>query len=258
MNDDRDRYSLSVVMPALNEENNVISAIERTLSAFDHLGINGEIIVVNDGSTDNTGALVENRIEREKRIRMIVHETPQGIGASFWDGVKVAHGEIVSMFPGDDENEPVEALRYFHLLENVDIVVPFVCNKGMRPKRREKLSSMFTTIINLTFRTRLNYTNGTVLYRKSILSDLVLRNRGFFYQTELLIKAMKRGYLFAEVPSLLRQRSSGTSKAISFQSFYAVVSGYLHLVKDVYFGRAGFSRQRRIVVASATFQRLLN
>jgi glycosyltransferase involved in cell wall biosynthesis len=256
MSDDRDRCSLSVVMPALNEEDNVISAIERTLSAFDRLEISGEIIVVNDGSTDNTGTLVDSRAGRERRVRMIVHKTPQGIGASFWDGVGQADGEVVTMFPGDDENEPIEALRYFHLLDNVDIVVPFVCNRGVRSKGREMLSSAFTTIVNLTFGTRLNYTNGTVLYRKSILANFELKSRGFFYQTELLIKAIKRGYLFAEVPNLLRQRDSGVSKAVSLKSFLAVVKGYLHLVKDVYFLRPAISRHEHIAAESATFQRM--
>ncbi len=252
----KDQLSLSVIMPALNEEKNIISAIERTLSAFDDTDINGEIVVVNDGSTDSTGPLVENRAASEKRVRMIVHKTPQGIGASFWDGVKEARGDIVTMFPGDDENEPLEPLQYFNLLENVDIVVPFICNKGARSKTRERLSSLYTSIINLTFGTRLNYTNGTVLYRRSILSGLELKSRGFFYQTELLIKTIKRGYLFAEVPNLLRKRSSGVSKAISLKSFFAVVRGYLHLVKDLYFTGTDLSGQGHIAVESATFQRL--
>lgn len=256
MSDDNNRLSLSVIMPALNEENNVISAIERTLSAFDHCKIEGEIIVVNDGSTDNTGVLVENKAQREKRLRMIVHTTPQGIGASFWDGVKEARGDVVTMFPGDDENEPLEALRYFNLLENIDIVVPFICNKGVRSKRREKLSSLYTSVINLTFGTRLNYTNGTVMYRKSILCDLELNSKGFFYQTELLIKTIKKGYLFAEVPNLLRKRESGTSKAISFRSFCTVVKGYFQLMREMFVLGPNFASLGPVVVESATFRRL--
>jgi glycosyltransferase involved in cell wall biosynthesis len=210
MSGDRDALSLSVIMPALNEEDNVLSAIERTLSAFDHLGIHGEIIVVNDGSTDNTGVLVEDRAAREEAVRMIVHEKPEGIGASFWDGVKAAHGEVVTMFPGDDENEPLEALRYLHLFENVDIVVPFICNKGMRSKRREQLS----------------------------------------------IKTIKRGYLFAEVPNLLRARESGSSKALTFKSFLDVAQGFTQLGKDMYFSKSNTFNTRDIVRESATFKRL--
>lgn len=252
----KDQLSLSVIMPALNEEKNIISAIERTLSAFDDTDINGEIVVVNDGSTDSTGPLVENRAEVEKRVRMIVHKTPQGIGASFWDGVKEARGDIVTMFPGDDENEPLEPLQYFNLLENVDILVPFIYNKGVRSKTRERLSSLYTSIINLTFGTRLNYTNGTVLYRRSILSGLELKSRGFFYQTELLIKTIKKGYLFAEVPNLLRTRSSGTSKAISLKSLWAVVKGYVQLLKATYISESHAFKPEHIVAESATFRRL--
>ncbi len=256
MGDGKKRLSLSVIMPALNEEDNVMSAIDRTLSAFDDFEIKGEIIVVNDGSTDNTGGLVQNRATGEKRVRMIVHKVPQGIGASFWDGVKEAGGDIVTMFPGDDENDPVEPLRYFYLLDNVDIVVPFICNRGVRSKNRERLSALYTSIINLTFGTRLNYTNGTVLYRKSILAGLELKSGGFFYQTELLVKTIKRGYLFAEVPNLLRKRESGTSKAVSFKSFCAVVKGYLQLVKEVYGSRPAFCRDDHVAMESATYRRL--
>lgn len=250
------RPSLSVVMPALNEEDNIISAIDRTLSALDHFKISGEIIVVNDGSTDRTSSLIQDKASRDGRVRMLVHKTPQGIGASFWDGVQEARGEVVTMFPGDDENDPVEALRYFHLLDNVDIVVPFICNKGIRSRRRERLSSIYTSIVNLTFGTRLNYTNGTVLYRKSILSGLELKSRGFFYQTELLIKTIKRGYLFAEVPNLLRTRTSGTSKAISLKSFCAVAKGYLRLVKEVCSSGQGPLGEARTAPESATYERL--
>jgi len=255
MSDDRKQLSLSVIMPALNEEDNIISAIERALSAFDHFKINGEVIVVNDGSIDNTGTLVESKAAREKRVGMIVHETPQGIGASFWDGVGEARGEIVTVFPGDDENDPVEALRYFNLLHDVDIVVPFICNKGVRSKKREKLSSLYTSVVNLTFGTKLNYTNGTVLYRKSILSGLGLKSRGFFYQTELLIKAIKRGYLFAEVPNYLRKRESGFSKAMTFRSFLEVARGFLRLIREIYFPKANTFSRRDILRESVTFKR---
>ena len=256
MSDDPHQISLTVIMPALNEEDNVISAIQRTLDAFDQCGINGEILVVNDGSTDNTGTLVEDKAAREKRVSIIAHEKPQGIGASFWDGVHEARGDIVTMFPGDDENEPLEPLRYFNLLEEVDIVIPFICNKGARSKARERLSSLYTSIINFTFGTRLNYTNGTVLYRKSILSGLELKSKGFFYQTELLIKTINKGYLFAEVPNLLRQRASGTSKAISFKSLLAVVKGYLGLLREVYAPGSRLFWQQGVAAQSATFKRL--
>jgi len=100
---------------------------------------------------------------------------------------------------------------------------------------RNALSQTYRQIINTTFRTAFHYTNGTVLYRKAILEEFTCNSRGFFFQTEILIKAVRRGYLFAEVPYRLDPRSSGSSKATSFRSFLNVCKGYIELIREVYF-----------------------
>ncbi|HAH33027.1 MAG TPA: hypothetical protein DCL44_12010 [Elusimicrobia bacterium] len=225
---------LSVVMPALNEEKNILAAAGETLKAFDEMKISGEILIVNDGSFDRTMELVKGLAVKEGRVRVINHAEPLGIGASFWNGVDGASGEIVTMFPGDNENKPLEALRYLGLLGDVDIVVPFVVNKKARPALRNLLSYIYTLVINLTFNTSFSYTNGTVLYRKCVLSGLNSRSTGFFYQTDILIRLAKKGYLFAEVPYSLGTRGAGESKAVSASSFLTVAKGYFRLFVDLY------------------------
>lgn len=223
-------------MPALNEEKNIAAAIDEVVLAYDKLGIAGEIVVVNDGSTDATSAIAQRKAEKyPQQVRVLNHSTPQGIGASFWDGIDEAKGKIVCMLPGDNENEPEETLRYLKLMDDVDIVVPFVLNLQVRSGGRKLVSFLYRAIINTTFAASFNYTNGTVLYRKSLLTQLPKRNKGFFYQTDILIRLVKQGYLFAEVPYKLRERKGGQSKAISLKSLRKVVKGYLGLVKDIYF-----------------------
>jgi len=227
---------ISIVMPALNEEANISPAMESTLKAFADNGISGEIVVINDGSTDKTASIVKEMVrKRPDEVRLIEHATPQGIGASFWDGVLAAKGEIVCMLPGDNENEPSEILRYVKLLNDVDMVIPFIYNRWVRPAFRNLLSLVYRLIINSTFGVNLNYTNGTVLYRKSILIDTTYRSKSFFFQTDILIRLIKKGYLFAEVPYRLGLRGSGKSKAVSFPSFWRVIKGYMRLVRDIYF-----------------------
>jgi glycosyltransferase involved in cell wall biosynthesis len=231
-----DKYKLSVIMPALNEETNICDAVSGTLKALDFFKIDGEIIVVNDGSVDRTQSLIEEKAkEYPGRIRVIKHDRPEGIGASFWEGVDSAKGDAIVMLPGDNENDPQETLRYYKLLEHVDIVIPFIFNREVRPLFRNILSLLFRLIINTTFLVNFNYTNGTVLYRRSILQEIDERSAGFFFQTDILIRAAKKGYLFAEVPYKLGSRKSGVSKAISFPSLFKVVGGYLKLVRDYYF-----------------------
>ncbi len=226
---------LTVVMPALNEEENILSAINAVLESFKNFGINGEIVVINDGSNDRTEELVNDVIGKDNRVRMIRHGDPLGIGASFWEGVDIAGGDIVVMLPGDNENDPREILRYSKLLEHVDMVIPFLFNRESRSLFRNALSFIYRFIINSTFLVNFNYTNGTVLYRKSILQDLPHRNKSFFFQTDILVRAVKKGYLFAEVPYKLGSRRCGASKAVNFPSFMKVVRGYIRLVRDHYF-----------------------
>lgn len=225
---------LTVVMPALNEEKNILLAIDNTLKAFEEFNILGEIIVVNDGSKDKTEELVKGFTQADGRIRLISHQTPQGIGSSFWDGVDSAFGRVIVLLPGDNENDPWEIFRYTKLLEHVDIVIPFVFNKEVRSIFRNVLSFIYRFIINSTFLVNFNYTNGTILYRKSILKELEFRNTGFFFQTDILVRTIKKGYLFAEVPYKLRKRRGGTSRAVSFPSLFKVIEGYLRLLRDFY------------------------
>lgn len=227
-------YQISAIMPALNEESCLDASIANVLDGFRRHGIRGELLIVNDGSSDRTGSVAEKWASRHDCIRVIHHDRPFGIGGSFWDGVHHARGEIVAMIPGDGENDAGEILRYLPLLEHVDIVVPFVFNPGVRPWRRRLLSFAYHQIIYVTTAYSLNYLNGTVMYRKAIFEGITLKSRGFFYQTELLIKTIGRHYLYAEVPYALKKRHGGRSKATTVRSLLSVISGYLGTLRDVY------------------------
>lgn len=229
---------ITAIVPAHNEEKNILLAIDRILSAFQKFNLDGEVLVINDGSIDSTPRLIEKKIkEKPGLVRTIDHAQRKGIGASFWDGVDNAKGDFVVMIPGDNENDPQEILRYHQLLEQVDIIIPFVFNRNIRSFSRNFLSALYLFIINTTFLTKFNYTNGTILYRKSILKELDYRNNGFFFQTDILIRITKRGYLFAEVPYRLEMRKGGKSKIISVNSFLDIMKGYLRLFKDHYLKR---------------------
>jgi glycosyltransferase involved in cell wall biosynthesis len=237
-------YRISVIMPSLGEEKNVGRAVQNVIEAFDRYGIDGEIIVVDDGSTDGTGRIAADLAATHPFLKVLHHEKPQGIGASFRDGVRSARGEIVTMIPGDGENDAAETLRYLPVMDHVDILIPFVFNREVRSGRRRALSAVFRRIINLSFGLSLNYTNGTVMYRKCVLEGMTFRSRGFFYQTELVIKGIRMGYLYAEVPYALAGRGAGASKATTLASLLKVARNYFAVMLDVYLrsgGREGVS-----------------
>lgn len=248
--------SLSVVMPCLNEQDNVAAAIKRTLDAFAHHGIEGEIVVINDGSTDGTADVVRSLSARYPNVRLIEHERPRGIGFSFWDGVHHARNQFVTMFPGDDENDPDDALLHYYLTRDVDIIVPFIHNVEVRSIVRRVISSLYRFIINMSFGMNLNYTNGTVIYNRVILDGVTLKSSGFLYQAELLIKLIRAGYMYAETPHFLSQRGSGKTKALTIKSFLQITRGYLRLIWEIHvLRRTGFA-DVPIDSRSATYRRL--
>lgn len=234
--------TLSIIMPALNEEDNIKNAVENSLSALKKYGIDGEVIVINDGSIDKTASIIQMLIKKNANIKLINHNIPCGIGYSFMEGVKISSKDVVVMFPGDNENDPISALEFYSLTNNVDIIIPFIANVEIRSITRRIISSIYRFIINMSFGVSLNYTNGTVFYRRGIFENIKLKSNGFFYQAELLIKALRKGYLFAEVPNILLKRIVGKSKAIKFKSLLQVIKGYLILVYEIHIRRVESKR----------------
>ncbi len=158
---------------------------------------------------------------------------------------------MLVLIPGDNETYPRDVLRYVSLMDHVDLVLTYIYNKERRPRSRKILSEIFRKTINFTFRTNFNYTNGSIIYRKSILTDLRERDRSFFFQADLLIRLVKKGYLYAECPFRIDSRLQGASKAVSIKSLSQIVKGYLRLVRSHYLRPAdpGITRD------SATYQR---
>jgi phenylacetate-CoA ligase len=221
---------LSVIIPALNEENSIAFVLKDTLQAFRNLSVKGEIVVVNDGSCDGTQNIVQSFVKENRNVKLIRHDKPMGIGKAFWDGVLQSKGEYVTMLPGDNENIPEETIQYISLAKENDVIVPFVENAYVRPLFRRIISKLFTAIVNNTFGTSFQYTNGTNIYKSSNLTAISLMSKGFFYQTEILIKLALSGASFIEVPYLLSTKKPNKTKAISLKSFCRVIIDYIGLV----------------------------
>lgn len=230
---------VSVIMPALNEELSLSASTANVLAGFQHYSIAGELVIINDGSSDRTGEIAEELAARHHNIRVVHHAVPEGIGSAYRDGVKTASGELVVYIPGDGENDAAEIFRYIPLMESVDVVIPYVTNPEIRPWRRRFISSFYHFIMTRTFSVPVKYMNGNVLYRRAILVGIPFRSNGFFYQAELLIKVLRRRYLYAEVPCLQKVRLGGKSKSVNISGLLTVVAGYVAMVKEQFFQSSG-------------------
>lgn len=229
--------SITVVVPALNEEKNIRSTVLGIFRACNRMKIAVEVIAVDDGSRDRTPQILQQLQGAYPRLEVVRHEHPSGIDGAFSAGAARARGEAVVMIPGDNENRVENILAFLDLMQRVDIIVPFVHNAELRNLGRRLISSIYRFIISFSFGTNLNYYNGTVIYRTRLVHALNIRSSGFFYQTETLIRALRRGVRFAEVPVLLRNRRHGRSKAVTLKSLRAVMLDFIRLFWDIHFRR---------------------
>jgi dolichol-phosphate mannosyltransferase len=237
--------AISVVMPCFNEAENIEAAIDNVCHGLFEKGLRGELIIVNDGSSDSSFNVIQRKTAVTGiEITVINKSENQGIGRAFWDGAEKARYDFIVMIPGDGENDFFEVLSYFSLLEHVDIVIPYIHNAEARDLRRRIISSVYRLVVNMSFGTSLNYTNGTVIYNKKALRTVELRATGFFYQAELLVKLTRKGFLYAEVPHFVSKRGSGKSTALTVRSLGRLASSFLLLVFDIHIRRVESKRTK--------------
>jgi len=230
------RVSVSVIIPALNEE----GALEKTVSGararMEAARVDWEIVLVDDGSVDRTGAVCDGLGRGQPRIKVVHHSRRQGIGRCIRDGIALASKDCVTWIPADGENDPGAIVDCLPLLERVDMVVPYVVNTRVRGAGRRFLSRLFRVCVNRAFGTRFRYTNGTVIYRRQVFADFTVRSDGFFFQAESLVKAARRGRTFREVPVEIRAREAGCSKAVSISSLLCVIRDFYRVFAELRMG----------------------
>lgn len=196
----KNHLDLSVIIPCYNEEKNIKDVIKKTTRALQKIKISYELIIVNDGSKDNSLRIITNESKINKNVKFINHKINKGFGAAFWSGVDKSCGKNVTLIPGDNENNIDEIIKFFWLLREVDILIPYIINKENRPFLRRIISFFFNKLVNALFIMSLNYSNGTVIYNSDLLKKLKSNTSSFFFQTEILIRAIKSGYIYAEIP----------------------------------------------------------
>ena len=225
--------SISISIPALNEEKNIGSVISELIESLKKRKIKWQLILINDGSTDKTPEIM-NRFKNNypSNVLFIDRKKNMGLGYSIREGMKNASLDYYTWFPSDGENSADELLKYLAILDYVDILIPFTINKGVRSIFRRILSSCYLSIINISFGVKFNYTNGNIIYRREILDSLDLRSDSFFFQTETLIKALrsKKEILFAEVPIILQTRGAGKASALKISNIIKVCYDYLYMM----------------------------
>jgi glycosyltransferase involved in cell wall biosynthesis len=190
---------LSIVLPAYNEEENVASAVEEVSTVAQQLGMDYEIILVNDGSTDRTGKIARELEQRIPNFRLVEHYPNQGYGGSLKAGFAAATEDLIAFTPADKQFVFGEIIRFLQKIDQADIV------SGYRADRQDSLIRKFNalgwnTLVRLLFGYLCRDIDcGFKLFRREVLERVRLASNGAMIDTEFLAGAKARGFRIAEV-----------------------------------------------------------
>jgi glycosyltransferase involved in cell wall biosynthesis len=194
------RRSISIVIPALNEETvleTVVRDIEKQVAAFFR---DYEIILVDDGSTDRTGEIMDNLARELPKVRAIHNRHNLGLGASYQRGVAEARCGYLMMLCGDGGMPAASLPPIFAAVGSADIVAPYVTNlKTIKSPLRYFTSRVYTNLLNILFGQKIKYYNGLPVHRVDLLQQLRINSTGFAFQGEILTKLLRSGCSMTEV-----------------------------------------------------------
>lgn len=228
------RTSVSVVVLAFNEEAELRSSVESVISAAAAAdGLEWEIIIVNDGSSDGTAAIAAD-LEREYSfVRCIHHDRNRGFGAAFRSGLQAADHEYVTFFPGDNIVSSVMLREILRHLGEADLVCAFPVNTECRRRSRQILSSFFSFVYKQTFNLHLRSIHTTPAFRTRQLREIRFHSTGYSLPSEIMVKLLRRGCSFMELPGYLNP-GKNKSSAIRPKILGEVVGNYLKLLFEVF------------------------
>ncbi|MDO8125626.1 MAG: glycosyltransferase family 2 protein [Candidatus Brocadiales bacterium] len=225
---------MSVIVPALNEEDNLRDTIESVHQALGQKFAASEILIFDDGSTDETGQMAEELSKEDKNIAVIHNPRTMGFGYNIRAGIERAKYEYVTMVPGDNEI-PLDSIeQLFKHTGHADIVISYFTNQEIRPLHRRIVSRIYTTVLNLIFGLNMKYYNGPFVYRRTVAQKVPVTTGGFAYLASNLIRMLKMGHSYVEVGIPLGERKHGASKAITPLNSIIVAKTVLLLFLEIH------------------------
>jgi glycosyltransferase involved in cell wall biosynthesis len=221
-------YSLSVVLPAYNEEENVAAAVREVSQVAQDLIARSEvseyeILLVNDGSKDNTGQVARGLETRVPRFRLLEHYPNRGYGGALKAGFVAATKDLIAFVPADKQFVFAEIDRFLAKIQDVEGSVgpDIVC--GYRHDRQDTFIRKFNafgwnTLVRILFGYLCRDIDcGFKLFRREVLDRVHLKSDGAMVDTEFLAGAKARGLRIAEVPVTHLPRTAGEATGANLQ-----------------------------------------
>jgi len=219
--------SISVTIMAFNEAPVIADQVRHTIDFFEARGMEFEVIVVDDGSTDGTSQQVMAVSDNDPRIKLLRHEKNQGMGVSIRDGYLASTKDFVTQLPGDMQVTAAVFDRFLDLLSSHDMVLSTYRHRDDGNARRVvSLGFQAATWVILGYWCAIT---GTMFIRRELLDGLPMESSTFMINCEIPLRLMRLGVKPAFVQIEAQKRPSGGSKVLRPGRIAGVIKEMMYL-----------------------------
>ena len=238
---------LSVIIPARNESVNLQSCIVSIVEVLKKNQINHEVLVIDDGSTDNTQEMLDKIISEQLTVRYFKNQGQNGVGWAVRLGLQEFTGDAVAIMMADQSDSPNDLVQYWKCLrDGCDCAFGSRFVQGCRvldyPLVKLIANRIVNTMIRIAFKIKYNdVTNAFKMYRREVIEGCKpLISPHFNLTVEIPLKAIIRGYSYKVLPISWKNRTKGVAKLKlkEMGSRYFFIIAYLWLEK--YFSRGDY------------------
>ena len=201
--------SISVFFPCYNEQDNVARTVEKALAVLRKLNADFEVIIVDDGSFDETARIADRLAARHGAVKVVHHPTNLGYGAALQSGFKAATKQLIFYTDGDGQFDIAEMPQLLPLMDQYDIVSCYRLNR--RDSIIRKINAWcWTKLVCLLFGLKIRDIDCAFkLYKSEIFKDMKLESTGALIDAEILARAARKGYTITQKPVHHYPRTAG-------------------------------------------------
>ncbi len=237
---ERMRRDFAVIVPAFNEVENVAELVAELRATFERHGLAGEVLLVDDGSTDGTAVAAEREAERWPALRVLRHRRNFGKTEAMVTAGEATAATWVVLFDADLQHSPEEIPRF---LEKLDEGWDIVCGRKTGRYEKAAVSGIYNRLSRAIFDIPVSDTNSMKAFRRTILNEVRLRHD---WHRFFVVLAYARGYTATEIDIELLPRRHGVAK---YAGRGRILVGMLDLVSVAFF--LFFSRKPLILFGAS-------
>jgi dolichol-phosphate mannosyltransferase len=232
MPQDLSAHTITFLVTALNEEEHIEATVNTIRASHPERFRDYEILLVNDGSTDSTPAIMDRLAAADPHIRVLHNPKNLGLGGAYKRGIQHARMEHVMWISGDNAETADNIANMTSHTGEAEIVIPVLVDMTGRPWLRQLTSRSFTFIVNTLFNLKVRYYNGAVIHRAELIRSVDIHTNSFAYQAEALINLLRRGHSFVEIPYRSATYDGAFSYAMRPKNLYLVFRALFRLVLE--------------------------